>query len=115
MFGLEFPEIFGFYGWEIALPNVQHRQQGQSNHAPTWVLDEHRETDPVVTIEPLATDGTGRGIVMNVCPFHFPSVSLGWTVIQGERPVAIGAWIETFENDCQYGQRQRCRGLTYGT
>jgi len=99
--------MFGIQYWNIALPYIQHRKQRKGDHAPQRMCHQHGQADPVVTVQPLAIDGTRRRMMMNVGSFHVTTESLRGTVIDCEHPIALRAWIKPFDNHLQHGQRQR--------
>ena len=60
---------------------------------------QHRQADPVVTIEPVSIAGAWRRIVMNVGRFDAWPESLGRRIVDGQRPVTLLTGIELLEND----------------
>lgn len=72
--------------------------------------EDHRQSDPIVTVEPVAIPGTGRRVVVNVGRFDLPSISLGGRIVHSKQPVAVDARVESLEDQHQQRQHHR-RGI----
>src|SRR6056297_455018 len=101
VFGAKLPAIASFDRFYVDLANIQLRQQRQSDDAEQGMRKQYRQANPVMTVKPIAVARPGCRVVMNVGRLDMPPVALSWGIIDGQRPIAVWAWIKSLADDAQ--------------
>ena len=105
MFRRKFPAPFHVEPRHIDFANIQQRTQRQCDHAPTRMLCQPRQRDPIVPVAKLTTRWSRRRIMMHAGSFDVPPVTLLRSVVDGQRDPPTRPRIELLDHKPQHDLR----------
>ena len=102
MFRAELPAVFRVQWRHINLADIQQRTQRQRDDSPQAVRREKRQRHEVVTVQPLAASGSGRGIVMHAGALHMFAITFRGRVVDADLQSSAGTRIELPDDHGQH-------------